>query len=181
MPGCCHRYKPSSNDYIKPYIPKWCPPEPNNDPKRFEKYCKPTLCRSEPLSHSEYLRLRAKNGGCSLSSGSVLQVGQGVYKKTIWTNASNGCQTNMAVPAVHPGGRAADAGYLIEAKGAFAGSGQTSWYDIVNRTAHTTILRNKGLAIAATDYGCSPCGKVGTTKYVTPGCPDSIKNLANLS
>lgn len=181
MPSCINRYQPSSNDYIPRYIPKWCPPAPNTDPKRFELYCKPTLCRSEPLSHSEYLRVRAKNGGQALSTGSALQVGQAQYTRTIWTNASNGCQTNVPVPAVHPGGHARDTGFLIEAKGAFAGRGKTSWYDTVNRTAATTILRNKGLAIAAADFDCSSCVIPGTTDYVTPGCPDSIKNLTNLS
>lgn len=179
MPKC--KYYPSSNDYIIPYIPKWCPPEPNNDPKRFELYCKPTLCRSEPLSHSEYLRLRKNNGGQALSTGNVLQVGSGVYARNIWTTAVAGCQTNVPVPAVHAGGRAKDAGFLIEAKAAVAGRGKISWYDTVNKTAGITTLRQKGNAIAAADFNCSNCINPGTENYKTPGCPDGIKNLVNLS
>ena len=179
MPSCINRYQPSSNKYIQPYIPKWCPPEPNTDPKRFELYCKPTLCRSEPLSNSEYLRLRAKNGGAALSTGVQTQVGQGQYLRTIWTSASNNCQTNVPLPAVHPGGHAADCGFITEATGAKAGRGTVSWYDKVNRMASINTLKKKGYAIAAET--CSNCVTPGTISYVTPGCPNSIKNLTNLS
>ncbi len=180
MPKCPTRFQYSSNDYITPYIPKWCPPEPNNDPKRFELYCKPVPSKSEPLSHSEYLRLRAKNGGQSLSTGAVQQISEGPYTKTIWTSASNNCSTNVPVPFVHPSGYAKANGFLTEAKGAFASRGQISWYDTVNRMASMTTLRKKGNAIAA-GKSCSTCDISGAINYVTPGCPDSIKSLTHLS
>jgi len=168
MPICRNRYKPSSNQYIQPYIPKWCPPEPNTNPKRFELYCKPTLCRSEPLSHSEYLRLRAKNGGCALSNSAPNKLGQDSYLRTLWTSASDKCQSNVPVPSVHPGGHATDCGFKTEAMGAKAGRGTVSWYDKVNRMSSITTLKKKGYAIASET--CSSCEMPGTTIYVTPGC-----------
>jgi hypothetical protein len=88
-----------------------------------EAYCAPALCRSEPLSHSEYLRkLKANNGRAVSSAANLLQVGSGRYTTTIWTTseaAGSCCNSNDSVPAVHPGGRALDSGHLTEMRGAW--------------------------------------------------------------
>ena len=99
-----------------------CPDKYNDDPKRNEIYRKPLISRSEPLSNSEYLRKLKANGGVPLSSGSkVVQVGEGQYKKTMWTTAESRCfkGSNSVLPAVvavHPGLHAKDASLVTEAK-----------------------------------------------------------------
>ncbi len=189
-----YRYRCCSTQAINPasvpqYIPKCCPTPPNTDPRRFEVYCPPVVSRSEPLSHSEYLRrLKANNGKALSSPDCLVQYGEGVYKKTIWTETADGgrcCNgdggTLPAVPAVHQGGTALDAGLLTESRGAYAARGSVSVYDQTNRTEDVTTLRRQGLAISgddsfdapagATRTVCTTCGFSGTTTAVNPGNP----------
>lgn len=184
--GKCTSHPAVSPLYVKQYNPVCCPDPVNNDPRRNEIYRPPTLCRSEPLSHSEYLRrLKANNNKPLSSPASLVQVGEGAYKKTIWTETrpADGCCNGNdlvlpPVPAVHPGGHALDSGMLTEMRGAVAARGDVSKFDQVNRTEDITTLRRQGLAIASDDSFaapagstrtvCTTCGLEGTTS-VDPG------------
>jgi len=78
-------------------------------------------------------------------------------------------QALPAVPAVHPGGRAMEAGLLTESKGAAAGRGTISHFDTVNTTAWSTTLRRKGIAIktdTAVEVEIGGCCDVGNTTLV---------------
>lgn len=184
----CYSNSPIDPRYVKQYNPPRCPPPVNNDPRRNEIYRPPTLCRSEPLSHSEYLRrLKANNNKPLSSPASLVQVGSGVYTRTIWTETrpAAGCCNGQdlvlpAVPAVHPGGHALESGMLTEMRGAVAARGDVSKFDNTNRTEDVTTLRRQGLAIASDDSFAAPagsirnvcetCGLSGTTD-VDPGRP----------
>ena len=192
--GCC------KTNYIDPtYVPVYvpaCSPDPvNMDPKHNEFYQKPTLCRSEPLSHAEYIRKLKANAGVKLSvaASKAVTVGQGIYKRTIWTSAGDACSLDSdlvlpAVPAVLDHGKARDAWQYTEMKGAYAGRGTVSKFDSVNRTEDITRLRRQGLAIAADDSFMAPanmkrvlcevCTLVGTTDVDPGSCglcgPESI-------
>lgn len=165
---CTHVPDPQ---YVTPYVPKCCPPKPNTDPRRTTNpYCPPVISRSEPLSHSEYLRRLKANGSKSLSTpSSLVQYGDGAYRKTIWTESGSAgacCATNKAlpeVPAVHRGGTALDAGFLTEQKGAYAARGAVSQYDSVNRTEYVHTLKKKGIAISADSSFNAPAGGVRET------------------
>lgn len=172
-----------------------CPPPPNTDPKRKYLYIPPNPSRSEPLSHSEYLRRLKENNGCAISSpNAILQVGTGElqgqsqkYITTIWTSSKNySCAPGKAVPAVppvHPGGHALDAGMTEFMNGAVAARGSISKFDTTNKTAWTTTYKKEGLAIvqdneykapAGVPEGreiCTDCTLQGTTDVV-PGNPN---------
>jgi hypothetical protein len=173
MSSRCRQFAINKSDprYVPVYTPVSCPDPVNNDPKRNDAYCAPALCRSEPLSHSEYLRkLKANNGRAVSSAANLLQVGSGRYTTTIWTTseaAGSCCNGNdsvlPAVPAVHPGGHALDSGHLTEMRGANAARGTVSKFDSVNKTEDITMLRRKGLAIAADNSFGAPAGSTRTT------------------
>ena len=192
--GCC---KTNFIDplYVPVYDPKCCPDPVNMDPKHNEVYQKPTLCRSEPLSHAEYIRkLKANNGvKLSVAASKAVTVGEGVYKRTIWTSAGDACSLDSdlvlpAVPAVLGHGKARDAWQYTEMKGAYAGRGTVSKFDSVNRTEDMTRLRRQGLAIAADDSFMAPanmkrvlcevCTLMGTTDVDPGSCglcgPESV-------
>ena len=184
--GCC------KTNYIDPlyvpiYDPKCCPDPQNRDPKRKEYYQKPTLCRSEPLSGAEYLRKLKANNTMTLSAGAThrVTVGEGEYKRTIWTSAGDACSldSDLVLPAVPPVlGRlqSRDAWQYTEMKGAYAGRGTVSKFDSVNRTEDITRLRRQGLAIAGDDSFMAParmkrvlcevCTLVGTTDVNPEAC-----------
>lgn len=153
---------------IAAYTPKCCPTPPNTDPRRISHpYCPPVISRSEPLSHAEYLRrLKANNTAALSSPASLVQYGEGPYRKTIWTEtASTGnCCNNTgkalpAVPSVHPERQSAlDAGHLTEMKGAYAARGDVSVQDLTNRTEEIHTLKQKGLTIAADSSFQAPAG-----------------------
>jgi len=181
--GCC-KFTPDPL-YVPVYVPKCCPEPRNRDPKRKEFYQKPLVSRSEPLSGSEYLRQIKTNNTQALSSGNTkrVTVGEGEYKRTIWTTASGACSldSDLVLPAVPPVlGRlqSRDAWQYTEMKGAYAGRGTVSKFDSVNRTEDMTRLRRQGLAIAADSSFMAPargkrvicevCTLVGTTD-VDPG------------
>jgi len=132
---------------------KPCPPPANTDPRRKNPYIPPNPSRSEPLSHSEYLRrLKSNNNGALSSPNTILQVGEGKYARTIWTQSKNQCgncsnSKGQVIPAVNPGGRARDASMTIMMAGATAARGSLSKYDLTNRTEWNTTYRRQGLAI----------------------------------
>lgn len=182
--GCCKTNYIDSL-YVPVYDPKCCPDPVNMDPKHNEFYQPKTLCRSEPLSHAEYIRKLKANGGAKLSiaASKAVTVGHEVYKRTIWTTAGDACSLDSdlvlpAVPAVLGHGKARDAWQYTEMKGAYAGRGTVSKFDSVNRTEDITRLRRQGLAIAADDSFMAPanmkrqlcevCTLMGTTD-VDPG------------
>ena len=159
------------------YRPLVCPDPINRDPRRSDAYCPPAPSRSEPLSHSEYLKKLTANGGRPLSnSNNTVTVGTGMYATKIWTTAGGDCDRGAnlvlpAVPAVHASGRALDASLLSVIHQAQSGRGTVSKYDSTNRTEDLTTLRRQGLAIAAgagVGKECGVCGLEGTTN-VTPG------------
>jgi hypothetical protein len=139
-----------------------CPPNPST--LRTLPYCKPVISRSEPLSHSEYLRMR-KASNAPVSASSLLQIGDGSYKKTIWTAAPSCC--NTAVPAVTQAG--IQASLTTKERGAIAARGTLSQYDTTNRTEWNTTYRAMGLAIATDKYPTCACGITGTTAPTVPG------------
>jgi Concanavalin A-like lectin/glucanases superfamily len=182
--GCCKTTEIDPS-YVPVYEPACCPDSRNRDPRRKEFYRPPTLCRSEPLSHAEYLRKLKANNTVALSSpaSKVVTQGDGVYKRTVWTSAGDACSldSDLVLPAVSPvlgGGHARDAWQYTEMKGAYAGRGTVSKFDSVNRTEDITRLRRQGLAIAADESFMAPargkrvicevCTLVGTTD-VDPG------------
>ena len=160
-----------------------CPPPANTDPRRLYAYCPPVVSRSEPLSHSEYLRMRKANNNVPLSSSSSLvQTGQGAYTRTIWTATPTSCCNNPsnptltgvalpAVPAVIQGGSAQPASMTTRAAGATAARGTLSHYDTTNHTEWNTTYRHMGLAISTDKYACPTCGLSGTTPPTVPGNP----------
>jgi len=140
----------------------------------MDAYCPPVASRSEPLSHYEYLRkLKANNGGAISGTTNLLQVGPTNYKTTIWTattTVGNGLDLVLpAVPHVKAFGDALDAGLLTEMRGANAGRGDISKFDLTNRTADITTLRVKGTAIASDDSFAAPAG-VSSTRTLCPNC-----------
>ena len=148
-----------------------CPPPPNTDPKRHYKYIPPSPSRSEPLSHSEYLRRLKENNGCAISSPSnLLQVGADTlqegsnqkYITTIWTESKQSDNTTgqlrPAVPAVHPGGHALEAGMTVFMNGAAAARGSISVYDTKNRTEWSTTYKREGIAIIQDNEYKAPAG-----------------------
>ena len=185
MSSRCRSYAPRNPLYVPVYNPP-CANDPiNNDAKRMDKYCPRVVSRSEPLSHYEYLRkLKANAGGAISAAANLVQVGPNEYKTTIWT-ATKTIGNNLdlvlpAVPLVKPLGDALDAGLLTEMRGANAGRGDISQFDLTNRTSEITTLRVKGTAIASDDsFGasagvsskrtlCTNCHFSGT-EYFNPG------------
>ena len=165
MTSRCRAINMANPKYVPVYKPKCCPEPINTDPRRFEAYKTPVHCRSEPLSHSEYLRRLKDNNFKQLSSpDSILLKGTGVYATTIWTDGGSGscCLENdlvlPAVPAVHPGGHALDSSLVTEMRGANAGRSDVSSVDLVNRTEDITTLRRKGQAIALDSSFAAPAG-----------------------
>ena len=164
-----------------------CPVPPNTDPRRSIPYCPPTPSRSEPLSHAEYLRrLKANNNGALSSPNTMLQVGTGIYARTIWTESpsTNECSTNKVlppVPEVHPRSTAIEAGMNTMMKGAAAARGTLSKYDTTNRNEWNTTYRRQGIAInndialkIQNTEGkelCADCSLSGTNEVV-PGNPN---------
>jgi len=165
MSSRCRQYV-TSNKYVPVYVPKCCVEPVNNDPNRNNYYIKPAPSRSEPLSHHEYLRKKKENNGQAISAPeNLVQVGQGVYKRTLWTAVNGSCCNRNdlvlpAVPAVHQGEHALDSGLLTAMRGANAARGTVSKFDLVNRTAETTTLKRQGLAIAADNSFNAPAGSV---------------------
>ena len=181
---------PLTAAYIPRYIPKCCPPPPNNDPKQWSPYVKPTPSRSVPLSHHEYLKKKKANGFAPLSAQAALtQVGTistiGTYTTTLWTETNtNGvcCPSTIAhilVPAVTPGGSAKAAGVTTAERKAFAGRGDISVLDTTNHIESLTTLRRQGYAVAgdvtfnAPAGGfrtpCTSCALAGTSNTVEIG------------
>lgn len=160
MSSRCRNYALPSQKYVPVFKPDTCPDTPNRDPKRFTPYIKPAPCRSEPLSHSEYLRKLVQNNGVALSSGRLLQQGTGIYKTTDWMGSSGSCPCLAPVP---PAQTYKDAGITTLERGAFASRGLRSKYDLVNSSAEFTTLREQGAAIAA-DKDCYDCTTPGFSK-----------------
>ena len=123
----------------------------------------------------------------TLSAGAThrVTVGEGEYKRTIWTSAGDACSldSDLVLPAVPPVlGRlqSRDAWQYTEMKGAYAGRGTLSKFDKTNRTEDTTRLRRQGLAIAGDDSFMAParmkrvlcvvCTLVGTTDVEPEAC-----------
>lgn len=173
MTSRCRGFAPSSNKYVPVYTPKACPDPVNNDPKRTEVYCKPNPCRSEPLSHSEYLRKLTQNNGRAISGGTLKQYGDGVYKRTDWMATEGSCILgNVPVPVAQsikqegkPANiqfpKAVDASLQTIRKDLIASRGSIGTYDNVNRGAEMTIKRHGGLAVLSST-GCSTCDISGT-------------------
>ena len=153
MTSRCRSYAQPSQLYVPVYSPKVCPDPVNRDPKRNESVCKPILCRSEPLSHGEYLRKLVQNNGQAISTGTLLQQGSDIYKTTNWMGSTGSCVINTPVPKAQV---TMDAGVLTSSIGAFASRGLRSKYDLVNTNAEATTIRLGGQAIAA-DTECSKC------------------------
>lgn len=156
MSSRCRNYAQPSQKYVPVFVPLTCPDTPNNDPKRFEAYCPPALCRSEPLSHSEYLRKLVQNNGVGISNGTLLQQGVGNYVTTNWMGSTGSCVRDVPVPQAQT---VKDASDSTRAKGAFAARGMRSKFDSQN-SAEITSMRREGQAIAA-DEGCASCTTVG--------------------
>lgn len=144
-----------------------CPVPPNTDPKRLFAYCPPVVSRSEPLSHSEYLRKKKANQNAGISSGSLLQTGEGSYTRTIWTATEGPCCVIPPVPAAISG--TPQESMRIKEVGATASRGAISHYDSVNHTEWNTTQRRAGYAIASDKYECDTCDLVGTTPPTVPG------------
>ena len=158
MSSRCRSYIATpSQMYVPVYTPIACPDPVNLDPKRNEIFCKQAQCRSEPLSHSEYLRKLVENNGVGISRGTLLQQGTGVYKTTNWMATSGPCLRNTPVPPAQP---FVSAGLNTEIKGAMASRGTRSLYDSVNTNDESTTNRRGGQAIAA-DKGCNTCTLAG--------------------
>lgn len=158
MSSRCRTYIATpSQMYVPVYTPIACPDPVNIDPKRNEVYCKQALCRSEPLSHSEYLRKLVENNGVGISRGNLLQKGTGVYTTTNWMATSGPCLRNAPVPLAQP---FMDASINTDIKGALASRGTRSLYDSVNTNDESTTNRRRGQAIAA-DKGCAICTLAG--------------------
>lgn len=158
MSSRCRSYYPvRSQSYVPVFTPLACPDPVNNDPKRNEALCRPALCRSEPLSHAEYLRKLVENNGNAISSGRLLQQGSGIYTTTNWMATTGPCQRQMPVP---PAQTVMDAGQLTDKKGAYASRGVHSKFDRVNTNDETTTNRRRGAAIAA-EKGCTVCTTSG--------------------
>jgi len=156
MSSRCRTYAQPSQQYVPVFVPLTCPDTPNTDPKRFEAYCPPVKCRSEPLSHSEYLRKLVQNNGVGISNGTLLQQGTGNYVTTNWMGSTGSCVRDVPVP---PAQTVKDAGDLTRAKGAFAARGLRSKFDS-NNSAELTSMRREGQAIAA-DSSCNICTTSG--------------------
>jgi len=164
MSSRCRNYAQPSQRYVPVFVPLTCPDPQNNDPKRFETYCAPVLCRSEPLSHSEYLKKLVQNNGVAVSRGTLLQKGTGAYVTTNWMASAGPCLQNTPVPDAQT---VKDASDLTRSKGAFASRGTRSKFDS-NNSAELTSMRREGQAIAA-DAGCSPCTTTGF-QGIVPNC-----------
>lgn len=154
---CRSYYPPISQQYVPVFVPLVCPDPVNTDPKRTDAYCAPAHCRSEPLSHSEYLRKLVQNNGVGISTGSLLKQGTGPYTTTNWMATTGPCQRNTPVP---PAETVLDAGVYVDMKGALASRGTRSYYDSVNTNDEATTSRRRGQAIAA-DKGCTVCSLNG--------------------
>lgn len=151
----------------------------NSDPRRFSPYVKPTISRSVPLSHEEYLRQK-KNLRTTQLSGAPLIVGQAAnYPRTVWTQSGTLCSDEPVVPNVLFAGAAQDAGLRTEMLQAVSGRGTISAHDGFNKNEWNTTLRKKGLAIindprfmnpaADVRAPCTDCELTGTDREVTPG------------
>jgi hypothetical protein len=164
MSSRCRTYAQPSQQYVPVFVPLTCPDTVNNDPKRFDQYCPPALCRSEPLSHSEYLRKLVQNNGVGISNGTLLTKGTGSYATTNWMESTGPCARNTPVPAAQT---VKDASDLTRAKGAFASRGLRSKFDL-EKSAELTSMRREGQAIAA-ESGCDSCTTPGFQEQ-TPNC-----------
>jgi len=151
----------------------------NSDPRRFSPYVKPTISRSVPLSHEEYLRQK-KNLRTTQLSGSPLIVGQAAnYPRTVWTQSGSCCSDEPVVPNVLFAGAAQDAGLRTEMLQAVSGRGTLSSHDGFNKNEWNTTLRKKGLAIINDPRFMNPAGDLripctdcvlgGTEREVIPG------------
>lgn len=106
------------------------------------------------LNYSKYILIIQSIGAGTATQGANL-VDVQLYSETDPLDPGISCCANQAlpaVPAVHPGGHALEAGLLTDSKGAAAGRGTISHFDTVNTTAWSTTLRRKGIAIQ-TDTG----------------------------
>jgi len=93
-----------------------------------------------------------------------------LYSTTDPLDPGTSCCKNTvlpAVPAVLPGGHAQEAGMTTDSRGAVAGRGTLSHFDITNHIEWNTTQRRKGQTIR-TDTG-SPCDTPLTGTQVTPG------------
>lgn len=116
---CCVS-QPVSQQYVPAYTPACCPTPANTDPRRFQTYCPPTRSLSEPLSHAEYLRKLKANNTAPIS-GTLVQYGEGEYKKTIWTESGTTCcPPGQHLPAVPSAQTTLDSRLATESKGALA-------------------------------------------------------------
>lgn len=190
--GRCKIPTARNQAYVPVYIPKnTCPDSVNCDPKRFDRYCKPVLCRSLPLSNEEYLRKRLQNGNRPLSNSFVVQTAAdtGKYRTTLWTSAgstyvpSTADGTNLRVtlptpapPVTGTKGNAIDSGLLTDIRAAVAGRGTLSALDQGLRGDSFTTTRRKGLALITTlgpncgfNQQCVLCDLSGTSASVIIG------------
>ena len=190
--GRCKIITARNQAYVPVYIPKnTCPDSVNCDPKRFDRYCKPVLCRSLPLSNEEYLRKRLLNGNRPLSNSFVVQTAAdtGKYRTTIWTSAgstyipstADGTDLGVILPTPAPpvtgtNGTAIDSGLLTDIRAAIAGRGTISALDQGLRYDSFTTTRRKGLALITTlgpncafNQPCVLCDLSGTSASVIIG------------
>ena len=150
-------------------------------PKPFTPYKPPLVSRSEPLSHSEYLRMKKANFQGPLSGNVVQTSGTTKYNQTIWTQLANPDKyvpaptqhppvQNPPIPQVHPGGKALDAGMGTMMAGSVAARGKRSVYDTVNRNESNTTYRRQGMAIVQDPTYKAPAGGFRELCTTNKGC-----------
>lgn len=191
--GRCKVRNTANPMYVPVYVPRACPDVRNYGPRRNELYCPSNPSLSTPLSSSEYLRRRIRNGNRPLGNSFLVQTSAdtGKYRRVIWTSAGTSYLESTAdgidlkpyisqatVPPV-TGTMAAslDAGMTTLSRMAIAARGSRSGHDIGGtRFDSLNTWRRMGRAIISNPGGygafneaCIACDLSGTSLSVIVG------------
>ena len=188
--GRCKLPNTADPMYVPVYVPPACPDTRNYGPRRNELYTPSNPSLSTPLSSSEYLRRRLKNGNRPLSKSYLVQTSAdtGIYRRVEWTGSGTSVLPSTAdgidltpyiskatVPAAMPG--AVDAGMTTLTRMAIAARGSRSAHDVGGtRFDSLNTWRRMGKAIISNPGGygafneaCIACDLSGTSLNVIVG------------
>lgn len=191
--GRCKLPNTADPMYVPVYVPPACPDTRNYGPRRNELYTPSNPSLSMPLSSSEYLRRRIRNGNRPLSNSFLVQTAAdtGKYRRVEWTGAgtsvlpstSDGIDLKPYIsqatvpPVTGTMGTALDAGLTTLTRMAIAARGSRSGHDVDGtRFDSLNTWRRMGKAIISNPGGygafkeaCIACDLKGTSLSVVVG------------